>query len=79
MFHCIQNRTFHLLSDVTLFNPLKGGLFWGKNECTENSSNHIFQHVYYILPKRQFLALLNKGLGRGASGIILWIFNTTSF
>lgn len=46
MLHCIQNRTFHLLNDVTLFNPLKGGQFWGKNKSTEDSSNDSFQHLY---------------------------------
>lgn len=81
MLHCIQNRICHLLNDVILFNPLKGGLFLSKNKCTENSSNCIFQHLYYILPKKQFSALLNKGLGSGVKTsfrgyLIQPVFNT---
>lgn len=38
-------------------------VFLSKNKCIENPSNCIFQNVYYILLKKQFSALLHKGLG----------------
>jgi len=39
-------------------------VFLSKNICAENSSDPLFQNVYYILFKNQFSALLSKGLGK---------------
>ena len=50
-----------------------------KNKCTENSSKRIFQHVYYILPKKQFSALLNEGLGRGVKTTFCGYLTQTVF
>lgn len=77
MLHCIQNRTFHLLNDVTPFNPLKGGLFRGKNKFTEDSSNDIFQHVYS--PQKAILFSAQQRPGYWSKDIISWVFNTTNF
>lgn len=79
MLHCIQNRTFHLLNDVNLFNRLKGGLFLSKNTCTENSSKRIFPACLLYCPPKANLSSTQQRPGEGGEGIILWIFNTTSF